>query len=115
HLQSIHFAILLPFFAALVVLLSARLKVRLHIGWFALLIPISLFAYFIQKVPSVAAGNQELASFPWIPTFDIHFITYLDGLSLLFSLFITVIGTHVIFYSIYYMTKVKQLYHFHMY
>lgn len=115
HLQSIHFAILLPFFAALVVFLSARLKLRLHIGWFALLIPISLFAYFIQKVPSMSAGKQELAAFPWIPTFDIHFITYLDGLSLLFSLLITGIGTLVIFYSIYYMTKDQQLYHFYIY
>lgn len=111
----IHFAILLPFLTALLVLASARLKVRLHIGWLVLIIPISLFAYFMNRLPSIKNGQTYITNVQWIPSFDIHFSTYIDGLSLLFSLLITGIGSLVILYSIYYMTADQQLRHFYIY
>src|SRR5690625_3831670 len=114
-LLTINLAILLPFIVALIILLIASYKVRFHIGWFILLVPISLFIIFISRIPVIAKGETLFASFQWIPSFHIHFSTYVDGLSFLFSLLITGIGSLVILYSIYYMTKDQQLNHFYIY
>ena len=51
----------------------------------------------------------------WIPSLDINFTTYLDGLSLIFSLLITGVGSLVILYSIFYLSRSEQLYHFYCY
>ncbi len=52
----------------------------------------------------------------WIPSLGINFDAYVDGLGLLFSLLITGIGTLVILYSIYYLSKTKEaLYSFYVY
>lgn len=47
----------------------------------------------------------------WIPSLGINFDAYVDGLGLLFSLLITGIGTLVILYSIYYLSKTKEALH----
>lgn len=112
---TLHLAIFLPFLAALIIILSSTYKFRFHIGWLVLVIPISLFVYFIRQLLDVANGLTHFSTVSWIPSFQIHFSTYLDGLSLLFSLLITGIGTLVILYSIYYMTKEEQLKHFYVY
>lgn len=112
---SINLVILLPFIVALIVLLFSSYKVRFHIGWLILTVPIGLFIFFIQKITTIASGEFLSSSIKWIPSFDIEFATYLDGLSMLFSLLITGIGTLVILYSIYYMTKDQQLNHFYIY
>lgn len=44
----------------------------------------------------------------WVPSLDINFNLYVDGLSLLFSLLITGIGTLVILYSVFYLSKTKE-------
>src|SRR5699024_2929269 len=44
----------------------------------------------------------------WVPSLKINFGLYVDGISLLFSLLITGIGTLVILYSIYYLPKLKE-------
>src|SRR5699024_5148688 len=45
----------------------------------------------------------------------INFTFYLDGLSLLFVLLISGIGTLVVFYSIFYLTKQEKLTHFYIF
>ncbi|UTW69964.1 hypothetical protein KHA80_03905 [Anaerobacillus sp. HL2] len=42
------------------------------------------------------------------PSLDINFTVYLDGLGLLFALLITGIGSLVVLYSIYYLSKNKE-------
>lgn len=112
---TLSLAIFLPFLAALLIVLSSTYKFRFHIGWLVLVIPISLFIFFIRLLTDVVNGSTHFMTISWIPSFNIHFSTYLDGLSLLFSLLITGIGTLVILYSIYYMTKEEQLKHFYVY
>src|SRR5699024_6169133 len=46
---------------------------------------------------------------------NIYFTTYLDGLSLIFGLLITGVGSLVILYSIYYLTSREALGHFYVY
>src|SRR5690606_22110867 len=105
---SILLAIFLPFLAALLIILSSTYQFRHHIGWAVLIVPILLFIYFMRRLFDVADGETFYTTTNWIPTFSIHLSTYLDGLSLLFSLLITGIGALVILYSIYYMTKDRK-------
>ena len=112
---SILLAIFLPFLAALLIILSSTYQFRHHIGWAVLIVPILLFIYFMRRLFDVADGETFYTTTNWIPSFSIHLSTYLDGLSLLFSLLITGIGALVILYSIYYMTKDEQLKHFYVY
>lgn len=67
------------------------------------LLPLGLFLYFFQFVFGIKAG--EFISFPyeWIPSYGIDLNFSLDGLSLLFALLITGIGTLVFFYTSYYL------------
>src|SRR5699024_1063782 len=54
-------------------------------------------------------------TYNWIPSLGINFDLQLDGLSLLFVLLISGIGSLVILYSIYYLDRTERLSHFYIY
>ncbi|MBC8930666.1 Na+/H+ antiporter subunit A, partial [Escherichia coli] len=58
-------------------------------------------------IPKTMDG-ATIVSMPWIPRLGINFTVVVDGLSLLFALLITGIGSLVTFYSIYYLGKKKE-------
>src|SRR5699024_4219405 len=64
-----------------------------------------------------AISNEKTFSYQinCIPSFDINFHTYLDGLSMIFGLLITGIGILVVLYSIYYLSTEQALVHFYTY
>src|SRR5699024_2337255 len=62
-----------------------------------------------------ASGQTFRNEMSWIPTFDINFLTNMDGLSLIFGLLITGIGTLVILYSIYYLATDPNVVQFYIY
>lgn len=109
--------ILLPFICAIIVpFLYKYLNRQVHTGWFVLLVPLSIFIYLLQYIPDVAAGETYKYTLPWIPTLDISMTSYLDGLALLFGLLISGVGTLVIVYSIFYMSKEREaLHNFYIY
>lgn len=107
----LHAAIFVPFLFAVVVPLLYKYVRRIHTGWFVLPAPVLLFTYFIMQLPSVRNGDVKHLSVPWIPSLDIRFTVYLDGLGLLFSLLITGIGSLVVLYSIFYLYKNKEAIH----
>lgn len=107
-MTALHFATLAPFIIALIIPLLYRYMPKIHTGWFALLLPLILFVYFLSFLPTTMAGDVIVQSFAWVPSLDIHFTLYIDGLSLLFALLITGIGTLVMLYSIFYLSKVKE-------
>lgn len=111
--MSIFFTfIFLPLICAMFVpLLYKYLNRLVHTGWFVLLVPLSIFIYLLRYIPDVAAGNTYKYTLSWIPSLDINFTSYVDGLSLLFGLLISGIGTLVIIYSIFYMSKVREALH----
>ncbi|WP_338451256.1 Na+/H+ antiporter subunit A [Niallia oryzisoli] len=105
----LHVMILIPFlFAIAVPFIYKRLSPRIHTGWFVLFIPLVIFVYLLSFIPKVSEGNTFTAAVPWIPSVNINFTTYLDGLSLIFGLLISGIGALVILYSIYYMSKHRE-------
>ena len=112
---TINLAIILPFFTALFILIFLRNFTRFHIGWLVLLIPSILFSLLITHVPKIANGKTFSYQINWIPSYNIHFQTYLDGLSMIFALLITGIGILVVLYSIYYLSTEQSLTHFYIY
>ncbi|NGP43481.1 DUF4040 domain-containing protein [Bacillaceae bacterium SIJ1] len=109
-----HVAIVLPLMYALFAGLFARWKRTIHTGWFILPLPALLFIYFISILPGVSQAPL-FASLHWIPSLNINFDVYADGLALLFSLLITGIGSLVILYSIFYLHTSEKLGHFYTY
>ncbi len=112
-----HFLIMLPFiFAVFVPILYKKFCTHIHTGWFVFLVPLLIFVYLITFIPDIANGNTIITSLPWIPSYDINFTTYIDGLGLMFGLLITGIGALVILYSIFYLSKEREaLHNFYVY
>lgn len=111
----IKLALFLPFIAAIFIPFIHRRMSRLHLGWFVIAIPAIVFASLLPYITKVASGETFTYITNWIPSFNIHLLTYVDGLSLLFGLLITGIGVLVTLYSIYYLSKEESLPHFYFY
>jgi NADH:ubiquinone oxidoreductase subunit 5 (subunit L)/multisubunit Na+/H+ antiporter MnhA subunit len=115
-LSLLHLVILAPFILAIFVPLLYKYVRQIHTGWFVLTLPVLLFTYLIQYIPVVSRGESTIASLDWIPSLDIYYTVYVDGLGLLFSLLITGIGSLVVLYSIYYLSKnTEALHNFYVY
>ncbi|WLR53275.1 Na+/H+ antiporter subunit A [Bacillus tianshenii] len=109
-----HLAVLAPLlFAVFVPLLYSKVR-PLHTGWFVLVVPVTLFSYFLTYFPTIQNG-AAFKQLEWIPSLGINFDLYVDGLSLLFALLITGIGSLVVLYSIFYLHKSEKLGHFYVY
>jgi len=69
--------------------------------WSAVLaiLPIVLFIFFASHIPAVSNGNIIYQHLNWVPSLKINFDFRLDGLSLLFSLLITGIGSFIFIYA----------------
>ncbi|MDC3415595.1 Na+/H+ antiporter subunit A [Aquibacillus salsiterrae] len=107
------FTIIIPLLFAIFVPAFAKWKDKIHTGYFVLLVPLSIFIYYLQFI---GEDFQPIsASYSWIPSLMISLSFYLDGLSLLFVLLISGIGTLVTFYSIYYLHKSERLGSFYVY
>src|SRR5690606_34529146 len=63
------------------------------------LLPICLFAYFFSYIPSVSTKGALTFHYPWVSSLGVDLDFHLDGLSLLFSLLITGIGSLVFLYA----------------
>ncbi|GLO67799.1 MULTISPECIES: Na+/H+ antiporter subunit A [Oceanobacillus] len=108
-------AIMFPFIAAAIIPFLYKYVRRIHVGWFALFVSTALFIYFAQFIPTIASGDVITFTLNWIPSYGINITSYLDGLSLTFSLLISGIGALVILYSIYYLSSKESLGHFYTY
>ncbi|MCL6654016.1 cation:proton antiporter [Agrobacterium rubi] len=88
----------LPFIAALCAPLAiGRLG---HKGvWLLALAPALAFIHFIGFLPEIAAGEVVTGGYAWVPSFNLSFSWFIDGLSLTFALLITGIGTLIVLYA----------------
>ena len=68
-------------------------------GWVLALLPAGLTLYFAQFIGVVAGGGAVSFSTPWVPATGINLSFYVDGLSLLFALLISGIGTFIVLYA----------------
>ncbi|MFD2046137.1 Na+/H+ antiporter subunit A [Ornithinibacillus salinisoli] len=107
------FAALIPLIFAIFVPSLSKIKHKIHTGIFVFFIPFSIFLYFIRFVGNDFTPIRQ--EYNWIPSLGINFDFYLDGLSLLFVLLISGIGSLVVFYSIYYLHVSERLGSFYVY
>lgn len=63
------------------------------------ILPALLLVYFASQVPVIAEGNASRQHMDWVPSLGVNFDFTLDGLSLLFALLITGIGTAIFIYA----------------
>lgn len=91
-------SILSVFVAALVIPLFFRKKNNLA-GWLIALLPLGITIYFASLLPRAAAGTPETFSMKWASEFGASFSFRADGLSLLFAMLISGIGTLVVIYA----------------
>lgn len=112
----IHLFVLVPILSALLIPFIGKWFPKLHLGWAALFVPVLLFVCFCTAIPKVAAGGSVSGSMSWSQALDLAFSVHLDGLSLIFTLLITGIGSLVVLYSIFYLSKEREsLSHFYAY
>lgn len=108
--------IFIPLLAALFMPFFFKKLNSIHTGWFVILVPLFLVFYYSTFVPIISDGDSVIGQLDWIPSLGISFVSYLDGLSLLFSILISGIGALVVLYSIFYLDRTKeQLHNFYIY
>jgi len=107
------FAVLSIFLGAALSPLVVRVS-RQAAGWILGLLPLGVFVFFARQVPTVAHGETVRQSFEWLPSLNIPLSFYLDGLSLLFALLVTGIGTLIVVYAGGYLAHHEQLGRFYV-
>ena len=68
-------------------------------GWILAVLPLALFIYFASFLQPVSHGHPIIVTIPWVPSIDVNLSFNIDGLSLLFALIISGVGTLVIIYA----------------
>jgi multicomponent Na+:H+ antiporter subunit A len=87
-----------PFLAAALAPLVQRFA-GFYTGWILAIIPASIFIFLLNFIWPVAAGQPVRAGIDWVPAYSLKLSFLIDGLSLVFALTISGIGTLIIIYS----------------
>ncbi len=106
--------ILLTFVTAFLILFSGSYLRSKHYKFIGFL-PVSLFVYFCFYLISIHWESEIYLPYKWIPSLDINLNLKVDGLSLLFALLITGIGSLIYFYASYYLKNHPYLNRFYCY
>ncbi|TCL76110.1 putative monovalent cation/H+ antiporter subunit A [Rhizobium sp. BK251] len=91
-------ALCMPFLGAILAPMAVRI-LGANSAWLLALAPAIAFLHFLGFVPEIARGEVVTAGYSWVPSYDLSFSWFLDGLSLTFALLITGIGILIILYS----------------
>ena len=107
--------IIITFLLAFLMLLLKPQKF-LRFFKFICVVPLLLFVYLIIHLPSVYQGTKYvLFKNEWIPSLGISLDFKIDGLSMLFGLMITGIGTLIYLYAAEYLKKDENIHRFYSY
>lgn len=77
-------------------------------GWFLSIVPFTVFVLFISNIPQIAKGNYIAEEYSWIPELGLVFSLRIDGLSQIFALLVTGIGSLILIYAGYYMRSYEK-------
>ncbi|WP_321505176.1 putative monovalent cation/H+ antiporter subunit A [Breoghania sp.] len=91
-------AVLAPFATALFAPAVVR-KLKHNAAWVLAVVPAIIFLHFCRYVGAVSSGETFTEGFSWVPAYGVNFTFYLDGLSVLFAMIISGIGTLIILYA----------------
>ncbi|MHA6298166.1 putative monovalent cation/H+ antiporter subunit A [Devosia sp. CAU 1758] len=95
---SIGLVAIAPFVAAVLAPFIHRFA-GAYTGWILAIVPASIFVFLLGFVETVVDGGSAASSLAWIPGYDINLSFFVDGLSLIFALTISGIGTLIVLYS----------------
>lgn len=84
-------------------------------GWIAGLLPLALLLYFGSFLGNIAGHQVIQESVAWVPSLGINLDFRLDGLSMVFALLITGVGTMVMIYAGGYLAGNQDLGRFYAY
>lgn len=108
------YILVITFIVSFLILFSGRL-IRPKLYKLLALFPLGLFSYFFYYLFRFQNEGEILLKYNWIPQLGINLNFKLDGLSLLFALLITGIGSLIFFYSSEYLRSTKYLNRFFSY
>ncbi|WP_106751937.1 putative monovalent cation/H+ antiporter subunit A [Pannonibacter carbonis] len=91
-------AVLAPFAAAAIAPFAVRI-LKHNAAWPLALVPFLIFAHFAGFVSGVSQGQTFTVAREWVPAYGVNLSFYIDGLSTLFALLISGIGTFIILYA----------------
>jgi len=107
--------IILTFLLAFLMLLLKPQKF-LRFFKFICVVPLLLFLYLLTYLPAVYQGTKSiLFKNEWIPSLGISLDFKIDGLSMLFGLMITGIGTLIYLYAAEYLKRDENIHRFYCY
>ena len=106
-------AVLSGFLLAVVVPAVYRLTGQ-HVGWALALLPALLTAYFASLIPAIGDGEIILVENQWMPGLGVSLDFMIDGLSLVFALLISGIGTFILIFAGSYLKGHKDLSRFYV-
>jgi multicomponent Na+:H+ antiporter subunit A len=78
-------------------------------GWILAILPAAVTLYLVSLLPLASDGQPAAFSLPWSPELGLFFSFRADGLSLLFALLISGVGTLVIVYAGGYLKEHRDL------
>jgi multicomponent Na+:H+ antiporter subunit A len=84
------------------------------LGWILAVLPFGLFLRFLFLIPTIS-HHPLTQSYAWLPQLGVQLSFYVDGLSNLFAIAITGIGTLVVIYSGAYLKNHPQIGRFYAY
>jgi multicomponent Na+:H+ antiporter subunit A len=96
--EATFIAVLAPFAAAALAPVLTRAMGH-NAAWPLALVPAAVFLFFAGLSPEVAGGARFTPSISWIPSYGVNLSFLIDGLSTLFALLISGIGTFIILYA----------------
>ncbi len=105
---------LLPFLGAAIAAYAARFH-RVASAWSAGLVTLLALALLAPALRYPFEGQTLIQSFNWIPSLGLDFAFRLDGLALLFSCLILIIGLLIIVYARYYLAAKDCMGRFYAY
>ncbi len=113
-MSTLLFVILSSFLFA-ILLFGIGQKTFQRIPWFASILPVSLFIYFLGFLSDTSSGIVFHYHTAWVPSAGVNFDLRVDSLSSLFTLLITGIGSIVFLYTMKYLKGHKRLSRFYIY
>ena len=78
--------------------LNRRLSIT-QLSWILALAPLSAAVLLVLRVPQANDGTVFTWQWTWLPALNLNLGLYVDSLSLLFGLLVTIIGTLVVVYA----------------
>ena len=91
-------AFALPFLGALVAPALTRLLGH-NAAWPLALVPLAVFLHFLGFNAEIARGEVVTGGYVWVPSYNVSFSWFIDGLSLAFLLLISGIGALIVLYA----------------